>query len=81
MLFSVKTDGWVKRGALSLRHLESVFDEVPQPAVNSGVFFNMIPETGDAGHELDASLPRTRVEPQPLLPDFTPMDQTHEWAG
>lgn len=41
----------------------------------------MIPETGDAGHELDTSLPRTRLEPQPLLPDFTPVDQTREWTG
>lgn len=41
----------------------------------------MISETGDASHELDASLPRTGLEPQPLLPDFTPVDQAHEWAG
>lgn len=37
----------------------------------------MISETGDAGHELDAS----RLEPQPFLPDFNPVDQTHEWTG
>ncbi len=42
---------------------------------------NMISESGDADHELDASLPRTRLEPQPLLPDATPVDQTHEWTG
>lgn len=41
----------------------------------------MISETGDASHELDASLPRTRLEPQPLVPGFTPVDQTREWTG
>lgn len=32
--------------------------------------------TGDASHdELDASLSRTGLDPQPPLPHFTPMDQ------
>lgn len=50
--------------------------------VNFGSLFNMIPETGDASHELDASFSRTGLEPhKPLLPDFTPVDQAHEWTG
>lgn len=36
---------------------------------------NMISETGDAGHQ------PSRLEPQPLLPDSAPVDQTREWTG
>ncbi|XP_041863398.1 protein eva-1 homolog C isoform X2 [Melanotaenia boesemani] len=40
----------------------------------------MFTGAGDASHELDASLPQSGLEPQPLLSDFTPVDQTHEWT-
>lgn len=42
---------------------------------------NMISEKGDESHEPDASLPGTRLEPEPLLSHSIPVDQTHEWTG